>query len=394
MTVIKALLLLAHFTLCPVAVGRLITYRVKEPTHKSPTVTYVVGLFATYGIFFLLCSALTWFQYWETYNVPFTGCFTALTYAYSVLLAILVIVWLIKDRQAIARIPAFLKERVGGDIVGQTRKNIFTIGYALIFALLLLAQVYFAYGYEVNEWSYDDYDYVANSQDTISSDTLSYVNYITGEMPFTASKRAATSWPTYIAYLARVSGFEVTTVCHTILPVIFLFIAYGVYYYMSGLLFKEMDNRLIFMDLLSVAFIFGDYSHYSMTFRLLCTIWQGKAILSAIAVPFLIVYLAYIYKEDFDAKNILPIVAFSLGVASLTTMSMLMLSLTALLMWLIMGIYKRKPASFRYLLASMAGPLFQIFFYNMINLLFKDMLGYVRVFKRGRDISWWYKWFG
>ncbi len=393
MTILGALLLLLHFTLVPLAVGRLITYPVKNPLHRQPAAVYVLGLFASFGVFFILYGILVWFQYWNTFDVPITGCFTALVWSYSVVIAILVILWLWLDRAAIRGIFSYIKQRKAGwqrDIKG----DVFVLVYGIIFAAVLLAQLYFAYGYEVNEWSYDDYDYVVNSQDMISSDTLSYVSYTTGEMPNNQEKRVVVSWPAYISYLAKISGFEVTTVAHTIMPPLFLLIAYLVYFYLSGLIFTKLDNRLIFMILLAVGFAFGLHSHYSVSFRLLCTIWQGKAILSAILVPFMITHLAFLYSDKVDRGNLLPLVSIAIGSCSLTTMSMLLFPMTVILMWLVMSIYHRRLYEVSYLIACLAGPVLALGFYFLITILFSDMQGLTHYFIRGRDINWWYKWFG
>ncbi len=393
MTILGALLLLLHFTLVPLAVGRLITYPVKNPLHRQPAAVYVLGLFASFGVFFILYGILVWFQYWNTFDVPFTGCFTALVWSYSVVIAFLVILWLWLDRTAIKGVFSYVRQRLSGwqrDI----KVDVFVLVYGIIFAAVLLVQLYFAYGYEVNEWSYDDYDYVVNSQDMISSDTLSYVSYTTGEMPNNQEKRVVVSWPAYISYLAKISGFEVTTVAHTIMPPLFLLIAYLVYFYLSGLIFTKLDNRLIFMILLAVGFAFGLHSHYSVSFRLLCTIWQGKAILSAILVPFMITHLAFLYSDKVDRGNLLPLVSIAIGSCSLTTMSMLLFPMTVILMWLVMSIYHRRFYEVSYLIACLAGPVLALGFYFLITILFSDMQGLTHYFIRGRDINWWYKWFG
>lgn len=395
MTILRAILLLIHFTIVPLALGRLITYKASKAQHKSPIVIYVVGLFGSYALFYIFCAALIWFQNWNTFSEPVPGCFTALVYLYSAVVFILFLIWLRVDFKRLKNIKGYLKAKAIeiNDSAGAERK--YCIMYGLVFAILLLVQMYFAYGYEINEWSYDDYDYVVTSEDTLESGMISNVNFITGEYPFTSDKRATISWPTYIAYLAKASNFEVTTICHTILPVLFLLIAYGVYYYMAEMMFKKLDNRLIFMILLSMAFIFGLHSHYSMTFRLLCAVWQGKAVLSAIYVPFMAIYLINLYKDEVKTANMLPVIALSLGASSLTTMSMLLIGTTAVLVWIMMSIYQRKPYGFRYLFASMIGPVFQIVFYQLTVMLLADMQNIENTyFKRGRDINWWYKWFG
>lgn len=393
MIIIRAIAFLLHFTIIPVAIGRLITYK-QTDNKDSAIATYIIGLFGSFAIFYVLCSLLEWHQYWNTFTEPFTGCFTALCIAYSVVIAILLIVWMIKDKAAIkasiGNIKKWLSEKLN-----QIKANKFLGIYMIAFAAILIVQLYFAFAYEINEWSYDDYDYVVNSQDTITTDTIAYANFINGDMPYTATKRAVSSWPTYIAYLARLSSFEVTTVCHTILPVILLLVAYLAYYYISTFLFSDIENRFIFLTLLAVTYMFGNYSHYSTTFRMFGAIWQGKAVLSAIAIPFFMMYLFDAYGKGYTKGRVLPIALISLGTCSLTSMAVIMVTASVVSIWLIMCIYYRKISGIRYLVASLVGPLFLIIFYKLMSMLISDMHSVEnQYFRRGRDINWWYKWFG
>lgn len=394
MILIRALAFLLHFTVIPVALGRLITYGYKQEKPKDFIETYVVGLFSSMAIFFVLFALLEWHQDWNTVgDGPFTGCFTALCIAYPVVMAIFVIRWIIKDMAYIKGLIPSVKAGVTS-YFGEVKDNRLVLIYAFIALVLLFIQLYFAYGYQVNEWSYDDYDYVVASLDTISNDELANNNFLTGDTDL-KEKRAAASWTTQIAYLSKVSGFEVTTVAHTIIPVLFLLIAYGVYYYIARLIIKEFDNRLIFMILLQLGFMFGNYSHYSLTFRLLCVLWQGKAVLSAIAIPFWLAYMVDNYSKETRTSNMLPIAMVSLGICSLTTMSMILIGVASAVIFVVMSIYNRKIASIRYLIASMIGPCLQFTFYILISWLLADMKGgWPQHFTRGRHINWWYRWFG
>ena len=398
MTIIRAIAFLLHFTLVPVAVGRLISYKDKKFSNDGFSATYFVGWFASLGIFYVLCSVLEWHQYWNTFTEPFTGCFTALCISYSVIIAVLCLLWIKRDWQTIKALPLQVKdlvEKARTYLLAQNKEKWFLLFYGFVFLIILVIQIYFAYGYQIGVWSYDDYDYVVNSQDTITTDTIAYANYITGDMPFTADKRAVTAWPTYVAYLAKLSGFEVATVCHTIMPVILLLVAYYAFYYMSTLMFKDVENRLIFMDILAFTYMFGLYSHNSMTFRLLGAIWQGKAVLSIIAIPFFMVYLFTAYSEEVSNKKLLPLALVSLGISSLSSMSLVLLPILSLGIFCLMCIYNRRIYGMRYLLASLFGCIYIYVFYRLMTMLLSDMSGgSPKYFTRGRDTNWWYRWFG
>jgi hypothetical protein len=163
---------------------------------------------------------------------------------------------------------------------------------------------------------------------------------------------------------------------------------------MTSILLKKMEDRFIFLIILSVANIFGLYSHYSSTFRLLGAIWQGKAVLSVIAIPFMLVYLLRLYKKEIKTAYVLPIAAISLGASSLTSLAEMLLPIFMLIIWIVMCIYNRKIYGIRYLLASLVGPAYVGLFYIFIRLLQLDMQsGGEKFFKKRIEKQWILKWF-
>lgn len=389
MTILRACVFILHFTLVPIMIGRLITYRARTGWIAD----YLVGFFGNLAIFYILYSIVEWIQNWCTFVDPVIGGFTLLLKVYGFVLAVLLILWICLERKSLSK--AITKVRIkliNGklDLIADR----FNMIYLLIFIIILVFQMYMAFAYEINQWSYDDYDYVVTSQDTITSDTLSYVNFIDGTMPNVAEKRAVASWGTYVSMLAKTTGFEVTTVYHTILPVFLLLLAYINFYYIAKFLFRKLEDRLVFLIILSVAYIFGLYSHYSSTFRLLGAIWQGKAVLSVIAVPFFMFFLIRAYKEKISNTYLLPIAAISLGVSSLTSLAALFIPILVVLVWLLMCVYHRRIYAVRYLVASLIGPIYLVVFYAFIWMLQHDMQGYDhKYFKFRKTTSWWQRWF-
>lgn len=362
MTIIRAIAFLLHFTLIPVAVGQLITYKKSNGLLED----YIIGFFGNLGIFYVLYSIFLWKQNWTTFTEPVRGAFSQLTVTYIIVVCLLLILWII-------RLGFFSRVKRNKQL---TRKNFtrYEIIYMAVFAVIFSIQAYMVFGYEINEWSYDDYDYVVSSQDTITSDTLSYVNFIDGSLPNIAEKRAVASWITYVAFLAKTSYFEVTTICHTILPVVLLMIAYMSYFYIAKKLFDNRENQLVFMILLSVAYIYGLYSHYSLTFRLLGAIWQGKAVLSVIFMPFFMFYLMDCYKHTDDKKRTLSLIALSIGGSSLTSLSIVNISILSIVVWLVMCFVNKKVVSIKYLLASLSGPIYLGILYMLLAMLQHDMI--------------------
>lgn len=389
MIIIRAIAFILHFTLIPFVVGRLITYK----KHTGFLADYLVGFFANLGIFYILYSIIVWIQDWITIVYPVYGGFTMLLRAYFIVIALICIAELILEARRIPEIFQYIKSKAAY-ISSEIKGDRYVAIYAVMFILLIGLQGYMAYGYEINEWSYDDYDYVVLSEDTISTDTLSYVNFIDGSLPNTSEKRTVTSWMTYMAMLTKMSGFEVTTVCHTIAPVFLILLAYMAHYYIAKFLLKKLDDRLIFMIVLSVAYIFGLYSHYSSTFRLLGALWQGKAVLSIIAVPFFMIYLVKAYEADLDNGYLLPVAAVSLGTCSLTSMAMMLIPMVAIFTWIVMSVYHKRIYGIRYLIASLFGPAYLGAFYILFWMLQQDMKSYdFKYFKFRQRNDWWYQWF-
>lgn len=380
MIILRLIILLLHFTLVPVAVGRLITYKSTLSCHKDPLVIYLIGFFGELSIMYVVNTLITFYQDFTHEKEPVKGCFTIICFVFGAMLVVSIFTWInrfivgdgedegdeedeleeIADSTAeeTAKGPA-LRERIVNLLNQGQPITKHTYIYTAIFALILAFQLYFAYGYEINQWSYDDFDYVVYSVDNIANDMVGVTHFATGDIPSSNVQRMSVSWTTFVSYLSVVTGFDVATICHTYLTMILLVIAYLAYFYMSKVMFSDLENRMIFMVLLATAMMFGLYSHYSITFRILCAIWQGKAILSGISIPFLIAYLPRIYKKK-RLRNIFPLFVVAFGTCSLTVMSTLLVSITAVLMCISLCIYKRKIVAVIPTMACLMGPVLQV----------------------------------
>lgn len=166
----------------------------------------------------------------------------------------------------------------------------FEIIYCVTFIGLLLFQVYMVIVMDPTTMTYDDAGYTAFSSDALATDYMFITNPITG-MFTQLGFRAIQSSLLFPAYITRMTGMPVTMVERTFSYALNLLLAYGCYIYMAEDLYKKRENRYIFLILLSVIYIFGYHSHYSMTFRLLGPNSQGKAILAVTMVPLLFVLL-------------------------------------------------------------------------------------------------------
>lgn len=346
MVLLKILVIVLLLVVLPLLLGELVTYRDTSEIVRPIQVRYIMGLFLSLSLFWLLCVPMT---LWEE-------SFTLLTVIYSCVLAVLSIiaVWIYCRKR---------KLKAGLGNVRSMLPRGWEWAYSLMFLILLGIQLYHAAFYDATVWTHDDSDYVVQSMNALSTDHM-YMHSTTNgaEMGF-VYKRVLNSWPIYIAYLAKVSGFHVTTIAHTVIPVFFLLIAYAVYSYMSERLFEKREDRLIFLAVLSAVFVFGLYSQYSLTLRLLATLWQGKAVLSAIVVPFLFAFLPAVYEQKNSPRTVGYVLLISMTACSLTMMGSGMVLIIYPAMWLVLALCRRRWTGIVYCIAGCVIPAVQMVLY-------------------------------
>ncbi len=177
--------------------------------------------------------------------------------------------------------------------------TVYEMIYVLAFFFLLLVQLYITVFMDPTYMTYDDAGYTA-----ISGDAL-VTNYMFRTIPLTGmfsiiTFRFIQSSLLFPAYIVRMTGMQLTMVERTFSYTLNLILAYCCYLYMSEDLYEKRENQLIFLLLISLIYIFGYHSHYSMTFRLLGPNSQGKAILAVILVPFLFVLFRKKLDQAYD----------------------------------------------------------------------------------------------
>jgi len=190
--------------------------------------------------------------------------------------------------------------------------------YLVVAILLISFQIWKAISMDRTYMSYDDSWYVTWASDALNTGRLFRTNYATGIADRFDIHRAMQSSLIFPASLSYLSGLSLTIVEHTILQVYYTILAYCVYWAMANVLFKDTDNKLIFVILLAVFYIFGHYSHYSTTFRLLGPNYQGKAVLAVSLTPLVFSLLFDSIMEEFNKYNCLLYCLLSIAATSCT----------------------------------------------------------------------------
>ena len=216
--------------------------------------------------------------------------FSTMANVFTVLLvgACLVSAWLGRD--------AFRNRRK------QPKFTVFEGVYLLAFVALLGVQLFLTITMDPTTKTYDDASYTVYSSDALATDYMFITDPKTGlfdQLDF----RVLQSALLFPAYISRMTGMPVPLVERTFSYALNLLLAYGCYIYMAEDLYREREDRLIFLILLSAVYIFGYHSGYSMTFRLLGPNSQGKAILAVTVVPLLFVVLRKWLDRPYQWKH-------------------------------------------------------------------------------------------
>lgn len=185
-------------------------------------------------------------------------------------------------------------------VFGKERHPVLMTSVVLLLILQIGAMIFLAYE------EGDDAFYVAVSAISASADTmyqvLPYTGYGSGVLD---ARHALAPFPIWISVLSRWSGLPVAVLAHVVLPIGLLCMSYGIYAYLGRLLYGEdRKRRLTFFLLLEVLVIFGGQSLYTAENFLLVRTAQGKAVLAAIVLPFLLVQGFAITRQLGEGRRI------------------------------------------------------------------------------------------
>lgn len=116
------------------------------------------------------------------------------------------------------------------------------------------------------------------------------------------SRHCLAPLPYVISFLSRMSGVDTSVIAHSVLPLFFIVIAYGIFYLIAREVCRDNRENALFMLLISVLLLFGNYSVYSMETFLMTRIRQGKASLGSFALP-LGFYLLLILAKHLEGRK-------------------------------------------------------------------------------------------
>jgi len=318
--VVRILLLVVFLFPVPALLGAPWTALLPDNNRHRLCAFFSIGFFVELAIFQLLELPMAFLR------LPFSalcwvfGVVVAACCAYSV-------VRLRKNRPFALRLP---------------RMNGWEQLYLVVFLGLLCWQVFNGFVRDTTYWSYDDAAYVTYAADAIRYNAIQTIDPYTGIGKVFNAHRALQGWLYFPGFLSLISGVSVATMERTVLEAYDILLAYSVFVYMASVLFKRKDNCLIFLIFLSLLHIFGWYSPYSVTFRLLGPNYQGKAVIAVSLFPLLFTFLIQILNRPYMRQRGLLLLLFSTAAASLTLFGAVTVILNTTLVVILSLFHKRR----------------------------------------------------
>ena len=154
----------------------------------------------------------------------------------------------------------------------------------------------------------DDSYYVAAAAEGINSDSMYKKEPYTGDPILSPYRYLFAPFPMWIAFLSKLSGIRVAAMAHTMIPWCMILFTFAVMYIMSGYLFGgDGKKRGLFMFIVSILIMFGDYSIHTPENFLLARSRQGKAALASFILPFMFVLIYGIIREYDVRKKVHPV---------------------------------------------------------------------------------------
>ena len=124
------------------------------------------------------------------------------------------------------------------------------------------------------------------------TDTLYQFEPYTGDAYYRFPARYVLSpFPMLAAVISRFTGVRPAVVCHTVYPFFFIPLAYFVYALLAEKLFDgKKEEKRLFLIGVSLIQLYSGFSSLTAGKFLLIRIWQGKAILAAVILPYLLYF--------------------------------------------------------------------------------------------------------
>lgn len=218
--------------------------------------------------------------------------YNSLLYDFYITICILTVISIVVNRKNIKDIFEIIHKKIN------ELPKVITILVILIIGIQLYMFIG-NYTY-VND---DDAYYVGTATTTIATNTIFKYSPTTGNTSGEHNdlRYKLGPFPVYYALVSSVLNISPAIVAHIILPIVFIISIYCIYYVLAYEFFDgNIEKTSLFVLIMGVINIFGNYAEKSTFSYMLLRIWQGKALLSNFIIPLILILMLKAEKENYE----------------------------------------------------------------------------------------------
>lgn len=269
------LLIVLWNLIVPILIGYLITKFMKSDDKNNIATNFLFGFVAMLGMF----QPITLIAIYLKVSLTF------LTTLVKLLWGTLSIVSIVINHKRIfvtmSHVTILLK-----------KINVYFLGALLL--IMLQGYSYVAYEH-IDD---DDAFFVATATTAVANDNLYVKSPYSGATYKKLPNRYILSpFSIYYAVMSKLTSVHAAVYAHLFLPLVLLLFVYMVYYLWGKEWFQTAESLGVFLVIISIINIFGNYSEFTTQTFMLFRLWQGKAFLAAGILPFLL-YLCYKTRKE------------------------------------------------------------------------------------------------
>lgn len=320
MAILKILILILTLFIIPELLGLLVLKFIKREKNNV-VFAFVIGYLIQFAIAQILTVPMIF------YEVSFMNLFKIYMAIILVLSVISFVINVIRIKEIFVGIINYIKE---------APKFLCIITIALI-----LIQIYMFIGYgHIDD---DDAFYVGTATTTLETNSLFQFSSATGLTGWEEHllRYRLGPFPIYISLLSKVTSIHPAIMAHIVIPAIFVSIVYMIYGLIADELFKKnKSNVFLFLIVLNILFLWGNYSIRTNFTFLLFRIWQGKAVLANIIIPAIWLLVIKAEENGFKFLDFLLLLVLNFAADFTTTMGIALAPITVMSIIFVLEISK------------------------------------------------------
>lgn len=189
----------------------------------------------------------------------------------------------------------------------------------------------------------DDSFYIATATTAVSTDTLFQFDPYSGVAYDTFPSRYVLSpFPIWIAVISRLFGIHTLILAHTVLPLILLPLSYVVCTLIGYEFFaRNREKTACFVLFAAVIQMFSYTTTHTQGTVLLLRIWQGKAVLASILLPFVFYLGIRMIEHELERMDWLLLLCLMLACCVVSSMGIMLGAIMAGILGVLAAFYKK-----------------------------------------------------